>query len=56
LIYRYLGGKPENSNDLDYYKDVLLDKNDSHFYPSKKLIFHHYQPLGSNPNSEAFEN
>jgi hypothetical protein len=35
LVYRYLGGAPQNDKDIDYYKKVFIDKSSNYFYPVK---------------------
>ncbi len=40
LVLRYLGGSPSNSKDLEYYKNVFIDKSTSYFYPAKELEFY----------------
>lgn len=33
LIYRYLGGSPQDDKDIEYYKKVFIDKSSNYFYP-----------------------
>lgn len=35
LIFRYLGGNPPNSKDIEYYKNVFVDKSNNYFYPAE---------------------
>ncbi len=34
LVLRYLGGEPQNSKDMEYYKKVFIDKSNNYFYPA----------------------
>lgn len=56
LIYRYLGGKPQNPKDVEYYKKVFIDKSSNYFYPVNELEFFEYESLGDDSTSDAKEN
>jgi hypothetical protein len=42
LIYRYLGGNPPNEKDVEYYKNVIIEKSSNYFYPLAELEFYEY--------------
>lgn len=56
LIYRYLGGQPSCATDIEYYKNVFIDKSSNYFYPVKELEFFEYESLGDDAKSDAKDN
>ncbi len=42
LIFRYLGGNPPNEKDVEYYKNVIIEKSSNYFYPLAELEFYEY--------------
>ncbi len=56
LVFRYLGGNPPNSQSIDYYKNVFIDKSSNYFYPLPELEFYEYESLGGDEASDARHN